>query len=54
MITVDDKVRYYGDRVNRFYDGSTDYTYHVFKVENGAAVEYLVVNQGIPENSPQY
>ena len=47
MITVDDKVRYYGDRVNRFYDGSTDYTYHVFKVENGEAVEITAEEAGL-------
>jgi uncharacterized repeat protein (TIGR01451 family) len=51
MITVDDKVRYYGDRVNRFYDGSTDYTYHVFKVENGEAVEITAEEAGINTNS---
>lgn len=51
MITVDDKVRYYGDRVNRFYDGSTDYTYHVFKVENGTAVEITAEEAGINTNS---
>lgn len=51
MITVDDKVRYYGDRVNRFYDGSTDYTYHVFKVENGEAVEITAEKAGINTNS---
>lgn len=38
MITVDDKVRYYGDRVNRFYDGSTDYTYHVFVYPQGFSI----------------
>ena len=47
MITVDDKVRYYGDRVNRFYDGSSDYTYHVFKVENGEAVEITAEEAGL-------
>ena len=47
MITVDDKVRYYGDRVNRFYDGSSDYTYHVFKVENGEAVEITAEKAGL-------
>jgi uncharacterized repeat protein (TIGR01451 family) len=47
MITVDDKVRYYGDRVNRFYDDSTDYTYHVFKVENGEAVEITAEEAGL-------
>ena len=47
MITVDDKVRYYGDRVNRFYDGSTDYTYHVFKIENGEAVEITAEEAGL-------
>lgn len=47
MITVDDKVRYYGDHVNRFYDGSTDYTYHVFKVENGEAVEITAEEAGL-------
>ena len=51
MIAVDDKVRYYGDRVNRFYDGSTDYTYHVFKAENGEAVEITAEEAGINTNS---
>lgn len=55
MITVDDKVRYYGDRVNRFYDGSTDYTYHVFKVENGTRLksrQRKPVSTPIPLPSP--
>ena len=47
LITVDDKTRYYGDRVNRFYDGSTEYTYHVYKVENGEAIEITPEEAGL-------
>lgn len=47
LITVDDKTRYYGDKVNRFYDGSTEYTYHVYKVENGEAIEITPEEAGL-------
>lgn len=47
IIVVDDKTRYYGDRVNLFYDGSTEYTYHVYKAENGEMVEITPEEAGI-------
>ena len=47
IIVVDDKTRYYGDRVNRFYDGSTEYTYHVYEAKNGEMVEVTPEEAGI-------